>query len=354
MSSSQQFLIESRELVDQASDDLLALEKAPHDAQRFDDAFRAFHTLKGGAGIVDFAAMQEARALPRRVRSRQRARESRPLSALDIGNCLVCLDQVVDWLDTIESTGDAPAGRRRRLQSSRASRARRSRRRERCARPLPPAMAGSMRWLARMPPQPPQAQTALRYRPPADSFFRQQDPARAHRRAAGPARHRHRAARSVAAARRARPVLLQSRDHGAARSLARGRGGGARRRAAPLRRRGARDRARCRREGIACRARSRAARSSAAIARRRPASARRSGHIASAGLVAANVLRHLGRTAEADAVAAEAAAAVAEGGPRRLRASHQTAVARGRAERAAAQPSLPPHAAATAARRRCA
>ena len=60
MSSSQQFLIESRELVDQAVDDLLALEKTPSDAERFDDAFRAFHTLKGGAGIVDFAAMQEA------------------------------------------------------------------------------------------------------------------------------------------------------------------------------------------------------------------------------------------------------------------------------------------------------
>ena len=56
----QQFLIESRELVHQASDDLLALEQQPHDAQRFDDAFRAFHTLKGGAAIVEFAAMQEA------------------------------------------------------------------------------------------------------------------------------------------------------------------------------------------------------------------------------------------------------------------------------------------------------
>jgi len=49
-----QFLIESRELVDQAVDDLLALEKAPSDRNRFDDAFRAFHTLKGGAGIVEF------------------------------------------------------------------------------------------------------------------------------------------------------------------------------------------------------------------------------------------------------------------------------------------------------------
>ena len=55
-----QFLIESRELVDKAVDDLLGLEKAPHDRDRFEDVFRAFHTLKGGAGIVEFAAMQEA------------------------------------------------------------------------------------------------------------------------------------------------------------------------------------------------------------------------------------------------------------------------------------------------------
>ncbi len=45
----QQFLIESRELVDQATDDLLMLEKTPSDVERFDNAFRAFHTLKGGA-----------------------------------------------------------------------------------------------------------------------------------------------------------------------------------------------------------------------------------------------------------------------------------------------------------------
>jgi two-component system chemotaxis sensor kinase CheA len=52
-----QFLVESRELVEQAVNDLLELEKAPNDAERFDNAFRAFHTLKGGAGIVEFAAM---------------------------------------------------------------------------------------------------------------------------------------------------------------------------------------------------------------------------------------------------------------------------------------------------------
>ena len=53
----EQFLIEGRELVEQATEDLLVLEEAPDDRGRLDSAFRGFHTLKGLAGIVEFAAM---------------------------------------------------------------------------------------------------------------------------------------------------------------------------------------------------------------------------------------------------------------------------------------------------------
>ena len=56
----EQFLIEGRELVAQGNDDLLALEEQPGDKERLDSAFRAFHTLKGAAGIVDFDAMARA------------------------------------------------------------------------------------------------------------------------------------------------------------------------------------------------------------------------------------------------------------------------------------------------------
>src|SRR5262245_48737063 len=104
-----QFLIESRELVDKAVEDLLALEKAPDDANRFDDAFRAFHTLKGGAGIVEFAAMQEALHCAEDALAAARA-EARRVSASDIGNCLACLDQVTEWLDATESAGAIPPG----------------------------------------------------------------------------------------------------------------------------------------------------------------------------------------------------------------------------------------------------
>ena len=49
----EQFLIEGRDLVQQASDDLLALERDPLNASRIDSAFRAVHTLKGSAALFD-------------------------------------------------------------------------------------------------------------------------------------------------------------------------------------------------------------------------------------------------------------------------------------------------------------
>ncbi len=103
----EQFVIESRELVDLAAEDLLELEKAPRDGERLDSAFRAFHTLKGGAGIVDFPAMEEVMHRAENVLSAARA-GARLLSAQDIGDCLACLDQVTQWLDDTEATGHLP------------------------------------------------------------------------------------------------------------------------------------------------------------------------------------------------------------------------------------------------------
>lgn len=104
----EQFLIECRELVDQASDDLLALEDNPADRDRLDSTFRAFHTLKGAAGIVDFTAMGLALHAAEEVLARVRAgRES--VTAGLISDCLTCLDQVVQWLDVMEVTGEPPA-----------------------------------------------------------------------------------------------------------------------------------------------------------------------------------------------------------------------------------------------------
>jgi two-component system, chemotaxis family, sensor kinase CheA len=103
----QQFLIESRELVTQATEGLLLLERSPADTECIDAVFRAFHTLKGGAGIVEFPAMEHrvhsAEELLVQVRSGKRT--------LDLelaGACLACLDQVSAWLDVLEHTGELP------------------------------------------------------------------------------------------------------------------------------------------------------------------------------------------------------------------------------------------------------
>jgi two-component system chemotaxis sensor kinase CheA len=105
----EQFLVEARELVEQVTADLLALEREPGDRASLDGSFRAFHTLKGGAGIVDFAAMGRAMHAAEDVLSMVRQGD-RPVTAGLIGDCLACLDQVVQWLDSIEESGELPSG----------------------------------------------------------------------------------------------------------------------------------------------------------------------------------------------------------------------------------------------------
>lgn len=52
------FLAEAEELLEQIDDNLLMLEKTPQDAAAIDSLFRAFHTLKGSAGIVGYEAVK--------------------------------------------------------------------------------------------------------------------------------------------------------------------------------------------------------------------------------------------------------------------------------------------------------
>lgn len=103
----EQFLVEGRELVEQATSDLLMLERMPLDRESLDGVFRAFHTLKGAAGIVDFAAMSRTMHAAEDVLSAVRSGD-RPVTSALISDCLVCLDQVVQWLDKIQDSGNLP------------------------------------------------------------------------------------------------------------------------------------------------------------------------------------------------------------------------------------------------------
>ncbi|SDB73091.1 two-component system, chemotaxis family, sensor kinase CheA [Belnapia rosea] len=175
----EQFLLEARELVEQATDDLLALEEKPGDSERLDSAFRAFHTLKGAAGIVDFAAMTRAMHAAEDVLSAIRT-GANPVTPRLIGDCLTCLDQVIQWLDAMQVSGgelppDAEAGADAIL--------RRFGEESRVGGPvalLALPQQAPVSWVEAMldghPEAAAEASTAIRYSPDPGCFFRGEDP----------------------------------------------------------------------------------------------------------------------------------------------------------------------------------
>jgi len=105
----EQFVIEGRELVAQGNDDLLALEEQPDDKERLDSAFRALHTLKGAAGIVDFVAMGRALHAAEDALAAVRSGAT-PLTASLIDLCLASLEHVGTWIDLMQASGHIPEG----------------------------------------------------------------------------------------------------------------------------------------------------------------------------------------------------------------------------------------------------
>src|SRR5690606_1116436 len=100
----EQFVVESRELAEQATAGLLELEHAPQDAAVLDAVFRALHTLKGGAGIVEFDAMERVMHAAEDLLGAARGGR-RQLEPVAVGLCLACVDQVLLWMEHIEATG---------------------------------------------------------------------------------------------------------------------------------------------------------------------------------------------------------------------------------------------------------
>ncbi|WP_395680730.1 chemotaxis protein CheA [Inquilinus sp.] len=175
----EQFLIESRELVEQASDDLLSLEQQPDDKERLDSAFRAFHTLKGAAGIVDFAAMARALHAAEDVLSALRAGTGRITTEV-VSDGLACLDQVVRWLDLMAADGEVPqdadAAAAAIVQRFAGSSILAPAPAPAAAAPRRPATDWIAPLLARHPVTASRARTAIRYAPDPDCFFRGEDP----------------------------------------------------------------------------------------------------------------------------------------------------------------------------------
>ena len=103
----EQFVTEARELILQATDNLIALER-DGGPERVDSVFRAFHTLKGSAGVVELPAMSimlhAAEDLLDSVRHGTHGAGAEIVDA-----ALVCLDQVSRWVDNFEAAGALPS-----------------------------------------------------------------------------------------------------------------------------------------------------------------------------------------------------------------------------------------------------
>ncbi|MBA1157439.1 chemotaxis protein CheA [Microvirga mediterraneensis] len=104
----QQFIVEAREQVQQATDDLLALERDPAAAAHLDGAFRAIHTLKGSVGLFGFAPMglmlHAAEDLLSGLKTGKAMLDGDVIDIL-----LECIDQSHRWVSVIEESGQLPS-----------------------------------------------------------------------------------------------------------------------------------------------------------------------------------------------------------------------------------------------------
>lgn len=102
-----QFLIEGRELVQQASEDLLALERDGISQARLDSAFRAVHTLKGSAGLFDLAPVGHALHVAEDLLDAMRGQRVDVDRAI-LDPLLACMGGCESWLEAFEQHGALP------------------------------------------------------------------------------------------------------------------------------------------------------------------------------------------------------------------------------------------------------
>ncbi|ACA16512.1 CheA signal transduction histidine kinase [Methylobacterium sp. 4-46] len=170
-----QFLIEARDLIEGAADDLIALERAPDDAAALDRVFRAFHTLKGSVGLFDFPpflallhAAEDGFAAARAARRAEDGLVDRALQALDAAS---------RFTEAIAASGALPPGAAREADGL----GRLLRGGTEAEAPPDPPDAAVPDWAEALlagaqPVAPGTGLVALRYRPRADCFFAGDDP----------------------------------------------------------------------------------------------------------------------------------------------------------------------------------
>ena len=177
------FLAEARELLQSASDSLLALERDPGSAAHLDAAFRAVHTLKGSVAIFDLAPLGAALHAGEDLLDALRAGHLPPgRAALDALLALVGAAEA--WIDAFAASGALPAEAA--TQGRALEEALRAPLLGKTAAPAAPAEPSRAEWLPALLAREAeaiaaahaagQAVTALRYVPAPDCFFLGDDP----------------------------------------------------------------------------------------------------------------------------------------------------------------------------------
>jgi two-component system, chemotaxis family, sensor kinase CheA len=94
------FLIEAREILDQLGEQMVVLERDPNDRDGLNAVFRGFHTIKGGAGFLDFAPMVHVcHAMEDRLDAARSG--TAPLDAAAFDGAQQALDLLADMLQAV-------------------------------------------------------------------------------------------------------------------------------------------------------------------------------------------------------------------------------------------------------------
>jgi two-component system, chemotaxis family, sensor kinase CheA len=175
-----QFLLEAPELVQQASDDLVALERsgdAVGGRGRLDGAFRAIHTLKGSVALFDMAPLGEALHAAEDWLAAVRAGGARLERGRALDRTLDLLGRMDGWFAELGPDGALPAGAEGVCRAVAA--ALRAQDGAEAPPPPPAPTADPPAWAAAVL----EGGTAqggagalVRYAPDAEAFFRGEDP----------------------------------------------------------------------------------------------------------------------------------------------------------------------------------
>ena len=104
----EQFIQETRELMEDAAQGLLTLEKTPQDPDALGRVFRALHSTKGASGLFDLDPMTNMIHLAEDLLDRARD-DQVVLTPEHVDVLLDVLDQVSHWIDALETDESLPA-----------------------------------------------------------------------------------------------------------------------------------------------------------------------------------------------------------------------------------------------------